>query len=132
MYCIMTRVGNGSGSGRVKQIPARERTRDSRLYPTRIVPAGTKSYPYPYPTGIGSGIGYPSGMTQTAVYIAVYTTIMHVPCIYFQKKFCIYTIEIYGCSSAHNSHKRLIMYPIVNQNDQTIKFMAAHQPTITQ
>jgi hypothetical protein len=129
---MLFRVGNGSGSGRIKQIPARERTRDSRLYPTRIIPAGTKSYPYPYPTGFGSGIGYPSGMTQTSVYIAVYTTIMHVPCIYFQKKFCIYTIEIYGCSSAHNSHKRLIMYPIVNQNDQTIKFMAAHQPTITQ
>jgi hypothetical protein len=56
----LNRDGNGSGSGRVEQIPARERTRGHSSYPPTSVPAGKISYPCPNP----SGFGYLSGFQK--------------------------------------------------------------------
>ena len=50
---IRIRDGNGLGKVLVEQIPARDNTRNYKVYPYPRSLAGKILYPYPYPPGTG-------------------------------------------------------------------------------
>jgi hypothetical protein len=55
-WCYVNRDGNVSGSGRVEQTPARDRTREDYQNPPTIELAG--AIPNPNPSGFGSPAGF--------------------------------------------------------------------------